>query len=61
MPLPKGCAIVHYVACNIALHKGLGMDSTKNPKHLTLSEALKTGQLQEFIEQREADGIGPAN
>jgi hypothetical protein len=28
---------------------------------LTLSEALKTGRLREFIAQEEARGIGPAN
>jgi hypothetical protein len=28
---------------------------------LTLTEALKTGQLREFIAQEEARGIGPAN
>lgn len=27
---------------------------------LTLSDALKTGQLREFIAQEEARGIGPA-
>jgi hypothetical protein len=28
---------------------------------LTLTKALKTGQLREFIAQEEARGIGPAN
>ena len=28
---------------------------------LTLSEALENGQLQEFIAQAEAQGIGPAD
>jgi hypothetical protein len=28
---------------------------------LTLSEALNTGRLREFVEQEEARGIGPAN
>ena len=28
---------------------------------LTLSEALESGQLQEFIAQAEAHGIGPAD
>jgi hypothetical protein len=28
---------------------------------LTLSEATKTGQLQQFIDQEEARGIGPIN
>ena len=28
---------------------------------LTLSEALKTGQLREFIKQEEKRGIGPAD
>lgn len=27
---------------------------------LTLSEALKTGQIREFIKQEEARGVGPA-
>lgn len=27
---------------------------------LTLSDAIKTGKLQEFIKQEEARGIGPA-
>lgn len=28
---------------------------------LTLTKALETGQLREFIAQEEARGIGPAN
>jgi hypothetical protein len=28
---------------------------------LTLSEAIKTGQLQEFIAQEEARGVGPVD
>ena len=28
---------------------------------ITLAEALKTGQLPEFIEQEEARGVGPAD
>ena len=28
---------------------------------LSLAEALKTGRLQEFIEQAERDGVGPAD
>ncbi len=28
---------------------------------LTLSEALKTGRLQEFIDQQEASGVGPVD
>jgi hypothetical protein len=28
---------------------------------LTLSEALETGRLQEFIDQAEAAGVGPAD
>jgi hypothetical protein len=28
---------------------------------LTLTEALRTGQLREFIKQEETRGIGPAN
>ena len=28
---------------------------------LTLSEALKTGRLREFVKQEEARGIGPAD
>jgi hypothetical protein len=28
---------------------------------MTLSNALKSGRLREFIEQEEARGIGPAN
>jgi hypothetical protein len=28
---------------------------------LTLSEALKTGQIAEFVKQEEARGIGPAD
>ena len=36
------------------------MDSDKGFSVLTLSEARKTGRLQEFIAQEEARGIGPA-
>jgi hypothetical protein len=28
---------------------------------MTLSKALKSGRLREFIEQEEARGVGPAN
>lgn len=36
-------------------------DSVKNLRHLSLSEAIKTGQLQAFIAQEEARGIGPGD
>ena len=37
---------------------------SRNPKEssvLTLSEALETGRLQEFIAEREAEGVGPVS
>ena len=30
-------------------------------EHLTLTTALKTGRLPDFIDQAEADGVGPAD
>ena len=36
-------------------------ESRRGISVLTLSEALETGRLQEFIEQAEAEGIGPAD
>jgi hypothetical protein len=32
----------------------------KESKPITLTGALKTGRLQEFVKQAEASGIGPA-
>ena len=34
------------------------MDSVKNLKTLSLSQAIKDGRLQEFIAQEEACGVG---
>ena len=37
------------------------MESDKSHKHLTLAEAQRLGQIEEFVEQETARGVGPAS
>lgn len=44
-----------------AVRLAYGTDSVYIPPMLTLTKALETGRLREFIAQEETRGIGPAN
>ena len=43
------------------LRLAYGVESVYIPRMLSLSEALKTGRIAEFIAQEEQRGVGPAS